>query len=117
MGHTAGMVGMELPRDVHRAAKIAAVTEGVQLRDWVAEAVRQRLERDGAQASPTTKAGKAPKAKANKAEDQKARAAREVGESVMTEGKPVKSIAEPRAFSGGIDPNADLDAMPNPFAD
>lgn len=35
-------------RELIRLAKIAAVSAGVTLREWLLEATRQRLERDGA---------------------------------------------------------------------
>lgn len=44
------MVAVEIPRDVHRRVKVAAVTEGIQMREWLAEAARQRLEREATQA-------------------------------------------------------------------
>lgn len=80
-------------------------------------ALLRLLDAEGVEESPhkiEEKATKAPKGKSTKAEDAKAKAAREVAESVLTTGKPVRSIGEPRDFAG-INPNADLDAMPNPF--
>jgi len=35
-----------VPLTLHRAAKIAAVEAGIDLQDWVAEAVAEKLERD-----------------------------------------------------------------------
>ncbi|EFL51848.1 3-hydroxyacyl-CoA dehydrogenase NAD-binding protein [Solidesulfovibrio fructosivorans JJ]] len=34
------------PEDLHHAAKIAAVKEGRPLRDWIIEAVKEKLERE-----------------------------------------------------------------------
>ena len=34
------------PADLHRQAKIAAVKEGKALKDWIIEAVKEKLERD-----------------------------------------------------------------------
>lgn len=34
-----------MPDDIHLAAKIAALKEGVSLRDWVIEAIKEKLER------------------------------------------------------------------------
>ena len=35
----------KFPADLHQAAKIAAIKEGVTLRDWIIEAVREKLAR------------------------------------------------------------------------
>jgi uncharacterized protein (DUF1778 family) len=40
-------------RDLIRRAKIAAVSAGVTLREWLLEAARQRLERDHADLPPS----------------------------------------------------------------
>lgn len=38
-------VELPLPEEMHRHSKASAALEGVTLRDWIIEAVRQRLER------------------------------------------------------------------------
>lgn len=35
----------DFPEDLHRAAKVAAVKEGKSLKDWIIEAVKEKLER------------------------------------------------------------------------
>ena len=36
----------DFPEELHRAAKIAAVKEGRSLKDWIIEAVTEKLERE-----------------------------------------------------------------------
>jgi predicted HicB family RNase H-like nuclease len=40
-------VHIELPDDVHRAAKLAAVRRGVSLKAWVTEAIEEKADREG----------------------------------------------------------------------
>lgn len=36
----------DFPEDIHRAAKVAAVKSGRSLKDWIIEAVKEKLERE-----------------------------------------------------------------------
>jgi len=36
----------KFPADVHHAAKVAAVKEGITLREWFVKACKEKLERD-----------------------------------------------------------------------
>ncbi len=36
----------DFPEDLHRAAKVAAVKEGKTLKDWIIEAVKEKLDRE-----------------------------------------------------------------------
>lgn len=36
----------DFPDDIHRAAKVAAAKEGKSLKEWFAEAVKEKLERE-----------------------------------------------------------------------
>lgn len=102
MAHSTNMVAVEIERETHHKAKIAAITAKVQLRDWVAEAIRMRLANEGAQPSPATKPPR---------------------ESLRLQHGPDGSVLGPKADKKAAakkpdpNPNADLDAMPNPFAD
>jgi predicted HicB family RNase H-like nuclease len=40
-------VHIDVPDDVHRAAKLAAVRRGVSLKAWVTEAIEEKAEREG----------------------------------------------------------------------
>jgi hypothetical protein len=100
-----GMVVTELPAPLHRRAKIAAVTQGLMLRELVARAVEAYL-LVGERAEPKPEEKVEPQKKASKrqpkltAEDVTLAESLEIAESVMTVGKPVASIAEERPFAG-----------------
>lgn len=36
----------KFPSDIHHEAKVAAVKEGITLREWFVKAVKEKLERD-----------------------------------------------------------------------
>lgn len=105
MGHSADFIAVEIARDLHTEAKIAAVRERVQLREWVADAVAQKLARQAAEGTQPTPANKPPR------------------ESLRLTYGPDGSVLGPKADKKAAtkkpdpNPNADLDALPNPFKD
>jgi hypothetical protein len=42
----------ELDDELHRAAKLAAVTKGISLKAWLIEAITEKLEREGSTKGP-----------------------------------------------------------------
>ena len=95
MGHSAALVAVEIDRDTHHAAKVAAVTARMQLRDWIDEAIRERIDRSGSQTAPAAPAGR----RKPTAEDLQTVASLEIAESFVTIGAHVADIAEVRPFA------------------
>ena len=38
---------IEIPEDIHRAAKLEAVASGITLKDYIAQAVKEKTEKGG----------------------------------------------------------------------
>lgn len=95
MGHSAALVAVEIDRDTHHMAKVAAVTAKQQLREWIDGAIRERIDRQRTQPAQAAQV----KRRRPTAEDLQIVASLEIAESFVTTGAPVADIAEVRPFA------------------
>ena len=114
-----GMVVTELPAALHRRAKIAAVTQGILLRELIAQAVEAHLAaQEAPAATPAAKtAKKRPRSltPTERQEDAVAAAALDHAERIAKFGPPSDEKPTVEALGKKVDFTPDEDPWPNPF--